>query len=70
MHIDEPEEMVIYLKRSVPKRGFRAYIYSSDGLSKIVNSWDEFELYTHSNQWFPTKEEAEIPKKTRKKAEA
>jgi hypothetical protein len=78
MHVDEPIEMVNYLGREVQKRGFRAFIYSTDGKRKIAESWDEFELFTHSDTWFATPEEAkeqkkqpevEAPKNSRKKTE-
>jgi hypothetical protein len=69
MHVEEPEELVPYLGREVPRRGFRTYIFASDGRQKIVESYYEFDLFTHSDEWFATKEEAEAPKKSRKKAE-
>lgn len=76
MHADEHEELVTYLGRAVPKKGFRAYIFATDGRKKIAESWDEFDLYTHSDEWFatqeeakPAKPEAEAPKKPRKKTE-
>lgn len=69
MHVQETEKLVTYLGRSVPERGFRAYIFARDGRTRLVNSWDEFELFTHSDEWFATKEEAETPKKPRKKTE-
>jgi hypothetical protein len=63
MHVEEPVELVPYLGRSVPRRGFRAYIYHTDGREKIAESYDEFELFTHSDEWFATKDEAQAPKK-------
>lgn len=69
MHVEEPQEMVVYLGRNVPRSGFRAYIYSADGKKKIAESWEEFDVYTHSDIWFATPEEAAIPKKPRKKTE-
>jgi hypothetical protein len=69
MHVDEPIEMVTYLGRGVPKKNFRAFIFSTDGKTKIAESWDEFEAYTHSDTWFATKEEAQGLKKPRKKTE-
>ena len=65
----EPEETVTYLNRVVPREGFRAFIYSTDGRTKIAESYDEFDLFVHSDEWFATKEEAQIPKKPRKKTE-
>ena len=69
MHVEEHQEMVNYLGRAVPKSGFRAYIYSNDGKEKLVESWEEFDLYTHTDSWYATKEEAEAIKKPRKKTE-
>jgi hypothetical protein len=69
MHVEEAEELVPYLGKQVPRRGFRAFIYASDGRQKIAESYDEFDLFTHSDEWFATKEEAETPKKPRKKTE-
>lgn len=69
MHVDEKIELVTYLGRSVPRNGFRAYIFSNDGRQKIAESFDEFDLLTHSDEWFATKEEAEALKKPRKKTE-
>jgi hypothetical protein len=69
MHVVEPDELVPYLGRSVPRRGFRAYMYAIDGRTKLAETYDEFDLYTHSDEWFATKEEAQAPKKSRKKSE-
>ena len=69
MHVEETEDLVPYLGKQVPRRGFRAFIYASDGRQKIAESYDEFDLFTHSDEWFSTKEEAETPKKPRKKTE-
>jgi hypothetical protein len=63
MHIEEPEELVLYLGKKVPRRGFRAYIYARDGRERIAESYDEFDLFTHTEEWFATKEEAITPKK-------
>lgn len=69
MHVEETEDLVPYLGKQVPRRGFRAFIYASDGRQKIAESYDEFDLFTHSDEWFATKEEAETPNKPRKKME-
>lgn len=69
MHAEQPEELVTYLGQAVPRRGFRAYIFSADGRKKIAESFEEFDIYVHSDEWFATKEEAEAPKKPRKKTE-
>ena len=63
MQEHEHEELVPYLGKSVPRRGFRAFIYARDGREKIAESYDEFDLFTHSDEWFATKEEALAPKK-------
>jgi hypothetical protein len=69
MHLEAPDKTVLYLGRAVARRGFRAFIYASDGRQKIAESYDEFDAYIHSDEWFATKEEAEISKKPRKKTE-
>ena len=69
MHVQETEELVSYLGKSVLRRGFRAFIYATDGRQKIAESYDEFDIFVHSDEWFATKEEAEAPKKPRKKTE-
>ena len=55
MQEHEHEELVPYLGKQVPRRGFRAFIYASDGRQKIAESYDEFDLFTHSDEWFATK---------------
>jgi hypothetical protein len=42
----------LYLGRMVPKDKFRAFIYASDGATKLVNSWDEFERHMETGLWF------------------
>lgn len=59
-------EYVIYQGRTIPKAGFRAFIYSTDGAQKLVESWSEFEREIASGVWFSTKNEA-LLKKTSKK---
>lgn len=72
MHAELQEELVTYLGRAVPRKGFRAYIFASDGRKKIVESYEAFDLYVHSDEWFATPEEAqghlEVPKKSVKKS--
>jgi hypothetical protein len=48
----EPEEMVKYLGRDVTKRGFRVFMHGRDGKKMLVNSWDEYEVYLASGEWF------------------
>lgn len=67
MYVQETEEMVSYLGRSVPRRGFRAFIYAADGRQKIAESYDEFDLFTQSEQWFSSPQEAKSYKKSVKK---
>lgn len=72
MHVEIPDEMIPYLGKAVPRRGFRAYIYHVDGKTRLVNSYDEFDALIHSEGWFASKEQAEeaaLPKKPRKKSE-
>ena len=52
----------IYLGRILSefdKQYFRVYIYSADGLEKLVNSWDEYERHIALGTWFATKAEAD-----------
>ncbi len=70
MQEQKAEEQVIYLGNAVPRRGFRTFIFGLEGKQKLVESWEEFDLYTHSDSWFATKEEAEAHKKPRKKTES
>lgn len=51
-------EHVLYLGRMIPKKGFRAYVYSVDGKSLLVNSWPEFEKQIASGVWFDSVEKA------------
>jgi len=48
---------VNYLGRSIAKEGFRAFIYSANGQTKLVESWEQFENYMASGIWFASKEE-------------
>ena len=55
-----------YQGRMVAKDNFRAYIYGSDGSSKLVNSWQEFEDCISTGIWFDSIDnvrEKEIKKK-------
>jgi hypothetical protein len=54
-------EHVIYLGRTIPKAGFRAFIYSFDNAQKLVESWDEYEKNIATGIWFSTK--AAVPAK-------
>ena len=62
----------IYLGRIVDKNHFRAFIYSSDGSQKLVESWDEYERHMELGTWFALKEDAmtridvEKPKREKK----
>ena len=61
-----------YLGRIVSKKNFRAFIYGENGVSKLVNSWDEFEAHMATGVWFALKEDAdnripvEKPKRVKK----
>jgi len=48
----------IYLGRVVSKKNFRTYIYCADGISKLVESWDDFEKHMETGIWFASKKEA------------
>jgi hypothetical protein len=52
---------VLYDGRVVPQKGFRAWIYSFDGKTKLVESWEEFQKEISSGVWFVRK--ADIPKR-------
>ena len=54
-------EMVEYLGRTIPKAGFRAFVFSFDGEKRLVDSWDDYEAHINSDSWFPT--EKDVPKK-------
>jgi hypothetical protein len=56
MHVEEKKEFVLYNGRTVPKDGFRVFIYGLNDTEKLVNSWDEFQQEVSSGLWFPTKE--------------
>jgi len=64
---------VTYLGRAVDKNHFRTFIYSADGLQKLVESWKEYEDHMASGIWFSEKEELivnccveEKPKRSKK----
>jgi hypothetical protein len=48
-------EHVIYQGRTIPKDGFRAFIYGFGGVQKLVESWEEYEKNISSGSWFSTK---------------
>jgi hypothetical protein len=50
---------VVYQGRVIPKKGFRAWIYSLNSESKLVNSWDEYQTEISSGVWFSSKKDAE-----------
>lgn len=52
-------KQVIYLGRSIARDGFRTFIYGSNGVKKLVKSWDEFEAHMASGIWFDTKDKAQ-----------
>lgn len=54
-------EHVIYLGRTIPKEGFRAFIYGYEDTQKLVESWDEYEKNIATGSWFATK--AAVPVK-------
>lgn len=47
------EECVSYDGRKVPRWGFRAFIYGSNGQTRLVNSWEEYEEHIKSGIWSP-----------------
>lgn len=52
-------ESVKYLGRSVPKDGFRTYIYGPESKKKLVNSWDEYEAHISNGLWFSSKKDVD-----------
>lgn len=54
-------EEVVYLGRTIPKLGFRAFVFGYDGKKRLVDSWDDFEAHVSSDEWWPT--EKDVPKK-------
>jgi hypothetical protein len=52
---------VVYNGRSIAKDGFRAFIYAADGITKLVNSWEEYIEHIASGTWFSNPEEAIFP---------
>lgn len=45
----------IYLGKVVSKDNFRVFIYSADGSSKLVESWDEYQECMQTGVWFAEK---------------
>lgn len=45
-------ETAVYLGRIVDKKHFRAYVYSSIGDTRLVESWDDFESLMKTGLWF------------------
>lgn len=59
------DSTVIYQNRAVPRYGFRVFIYNSDGDKKLVNSYDEYERYIKTGDWYPEQLAAREPTKRR-----
>jgi hypothetical protein len=59
------EEMVLYNDRYVPKKHFRAFIYSYDNAIKLVNSWQEYYDAMSSGLWYNNA--MDVPEKLRSK---
>ena len=51
---------VVYNGRSIAKEGFRAFIYGSNGIKKLVNGWDEFEAHMATGVWFSSIEQVPV----------
>ena len=49
----------IYLGKIVDKKHFRTFIYSADGSSKVVNSWEEYEQHMETGIWFSSLDEVD-----------
>ena len=45
-------EYIKYMGRIVRKEGFRVYVYSNEGESKLANSHDEYIKLVESGIWF------------------
>lgn len=50
------DECVMYQGRTVPMKGFRAFIYGANGITKLINSWEEFEQHMALGIWFSNEE--------------
>jgi hypothetical protein len=53
---DQAPDQFMYLGRWVSRKNFRAYVYSTDEKTKLVNSYDEFDKSLESGEWFASKE--------------
>lgn len=64
------EKVVLYNGRPVEKAHFRTFIYGVNGVSKLVNSWAEYENHMATGLWFDKKEDVPVKEKapSRKKA--
>jgi len=49
---------VVYNGRSIAKEGFRAFIYAANGVTKLINSWEDYEEHMASGLWFSNPEAA------------
>ena len=52
-------ESVLYQGRLVEKDGFRAFVYSREGTTKLANSWDEFLNLIGTGLWHASLEDVE-----------
>jgi hypothetical protein len=57
-------ENALYLGKIVDKKHFRVFVYASDGKTRLVNSWDEFESLMKTGLWFASRYEEKPEKNT------
>ena len=65
MRREKPVEMVDYKGRCVPKKFFRAFVYSNEG-QHLAESYEEYLVLIASKKWFSTKAEIPQPVKGKK----
>lgn len=62
-------EVAKYLGKIVNREQFRVFIYSADDQKRLVESYDEFEMYMATGVWFATIEEAQSQNELKKQDE-
>lgn len=59
------DEHVCYEGRLVPKKHFRVFIYDAKGEQLLVESFEDYEFYLSTGEWFGKK--SDIPQKEQSK---
>ena len=65
MKVNVKPKLVSYNGRMVTTAGFRAFVYSVDGVQKLVESYDEYKKHIDTGLYFD--EIKDIPVKTKRK---